>query len=323
MNGDKNWLKCPPKDPNRMLRTADIWQKPRRYVNKPNYNLDVSDIEGAQPKPEKSNMGIRKVNPLNPEYSWCTSKVIEPLQTKFLRNTLNIDDIYGAKPSRTGPYSIKQRDSMNFKDIDKSYSGWNKTQYKRKNYSKHDALNVKDINNNYIGINRLRGNRCTNPLQPEYQYNNSKKSGLLSNNNNDNRNINILGFVKGSKPSKLNRFLNKDEFNLRTEDIVGAKSNHSKWKRKYPKDPNFIGDIKNTQPNTTTSFKTKRCTNPLNPKYQFLDYKRPQPQNNNNVTSKSISLRNKNMMNKYEKQQHSEQVKDDIKSVRSLTLNDC
>ena len=392
MDGHTNWLKCPPKDPNRMLRTADIWQYPRKYLNKPHYNLDVSDIEGAQPRPEKSNLGARKVNPLNPEYSWSTTKLIEPPTTKFLRNTLNIDDIWGAKPARTGPYSIKQRDSMNFKDIDKSYAGWNKNHHKRRNYTKYDPLNVKDINHDFIGINRFqtRGNRCTNPLQPEYEYNRSRKSGLLSSILQQSQSQNILGFVKGSRPSKLNRFINKDEFNLRTSDIKGARSNHGKWKRNKPKDPNYIGDIENTKPNTTISFKTRRCTNPLDPKYKFLDYKPPQQNNNtalslkrnkstpalskskskanaqttenpliesknrnrnrngkklNNSKSSAIlapvitinsnnnhnpklqgsssGLTKINTMNKYEKEQHSQQIQDDIDSVRSLTSDDC
>ena len=352
MECDRNWLKCPSKDPNRSLRTSDIWQYPRKYLNKPNYNLSVSDIDGAQPRPQKSNLGIRRVNPLNPNYKWSKTNVISPKPLKFLRNTLNIDDIWGAKPARCGPYSIKQRDNMNYKDIDKSFAGWNINQYKRKNYSKFNQLNVKDINNDFIGIHRLKGNRCTNPLDPQYQYNQTRKSGLLKSSQsvtttNKNNNKNILGSIKGSKPQILNRFTNRDEFNLRTHDIYGAQINHHKWKRNIPKDPNYIGDIEKTAPNSNISFKTRRCTNPLNPKYKYLDYRNNNNNKNlqrnkstpslsnmdnnkklNNSKSSAIlapvipnnKLTKKNMMNKFEKEQHSQQIQDDISSVRSLTL---
>eukprot|EP01083_Nonionella_stella_P246288 855262_1 len=195
MDQHPNWLKCPPKDPNRILRSDDIWQLPRTYFNKPNFNLNVSDIEGARPRPEKSNLGNRRVNPLNPEYKWSTVDVSKPPTPKFLRDTLNISDIWGAQPSRCITYSCKQRDNMNYKDIDRSYAGWNRNQNNRKNPSKYDALNVKDINTDCDGINRLRGNRCTNPLEPHYEYNHSKTSGLLSKSsaNNQSKTKNILG----------------------------------------------------------------------------------------------------------------------------------
>ena len=39
--------------------------------------------------------------------------------------------------------------------------------------------------------------------------------------------------------------------------------------------------------------------------------------------SSSSGLTKKNMMNRFEKEQHSQQIQDDIVSVRSLTLDDC
>ena len=116
---EHNWLKCPQKDPSRILRTSDIYQRPRKLLNKPNYNLNVSDIEGAQPRPEKSNLGKRKVNPLNPEYKWSKVAVPEPAATKFSRNSMDVSDIYGAQPSRCITYSCKQRDNMNGRDIER------------------------------------------------------------------------------------------------------------------------------------------------------------------------------------------------------------
>ena len=49
-------------------------------------------------------------------------------------------------------------------------------------------MNVADINSDFIGLNRLRGNRCTNPLEPRYEYDASQKSGLLKTNIKNNKN---------------------------------------------------------------------------------------------------------------------------------------
>eukprot|EP01084_Bolivina_argentea_P309216 534840_1 len=237
MNRYENWLQCPPKDPNRILRTSDIWQRPRKHLNKPNFNLNVSDIEGARPRPEKSNLGNRIVNPLNPQYEWSKINMSKPLNchAKFMRDTLDISDIWGTKPSKNITYSCKQRDNMNYRDIERSYAGW-KGKYRKKKIQKRDKykfdkLSVSDINNDFTGVNRFKTTRCTNPLQPQYKYNNSKRSGLLklnnnnnNNNNNNKENINILGNIKGSSSSFMNKYTNRNgnEFNLRTNDILGA-----------------------------------------------------------------------------------------------------
>lgn len=290
MDTDQNWMQCPPKDPNRNLRTNDIWQRPRQYLNKPHYNLSVADIEGAQPRPEKSNLGNRRVNPLNPTYSWSKVEPVPAPQPKFLRDTMDISDIWGAQPARCITYSCAQRDSMNFRDIERSYAGWNRNQYQRKKGHKIDAMNVRDINADHIGMNRMkRGNRCTNPLDPKYEYDHLRKSGLstLSTDKTPKeQKRNILGGVKGSKSQILNPYFHRDEFNLRTNDIEGAQVNMRRWKRNNPRDPMFIGDIEKCAPNTKIKFKTRRCTNPLNPSYQMLDH---EAKENNNVLQRNQS----------------------------------
>ena len=343
---EHNWLKCPPKDPNRLLQTSDIYQRPRKLLNKPNFNLNVSDIEGAQPRPEKSNLGKRKVNPLNPEYKWSTVTVPEPETAKFQRDSMDVSDIWGAQPSRCITYACKQRNNMNYKDIDRSYAGWNTQKYKRTNNAKYDQLNVADINSDHIGLNRLRGNRCTNPLEPQYEYDASQKTGLLTagSGTNENAKKNILGAVKGSKHRICHKNLNRDSYNLRTNDIDGARVEYGKWKRNVPRNPMDISDIEKCGPSSKVGIVTKRCTNPLNPNYNLLDYKpttrsnslqRNQstlttgtetPNPNTTASSKSANRSNqgssnltkKNIISKYERQQQVNQMQDDIQSVRSL-----
>jgi len=285
MDSNHNWMQCPAKDPNRNLRTDDIWQRPRQYLNKPHYNLSVADIEGAQPRPEKSNLGNRRVNPLNPTYSWSKVEPNPAPQPKFLRDAMDISDIWGAQPARCITYSCAQRDSMNFRDIERSYAGWNRNQHRRQKGHKIDAMNVRDINADHIGMNRLkRGKRCTNPLDPQYEYDHLRKSGLLQStgaastgsSTSTNQSVqkpkrNILGGVKGSKSEIMNPFFHRDEFNLRTNDIEGAQVNMRRWKRNKPRNSMYIGDIEKCAPNSKVKFQTKRCTNPLNPSYQMLD----------------------------------------------------
>ena len=244
--------------------------------------MSVADIEGAQPRPEKSNLGNRRVNPLNPTYSWSKVEPVPAPKPKFLRDSMDNSDIWGAQPARCITYSCTQRDSMNFRDIDRSYSGWNRNQYHRKKGHKIDALNVHDINSDHIGMNRLkRGKRCTNPLNPQYEYDHSRKSGLRRSAGSKASSTkstatkpkrNILGGIKGSKSQILNPYFHRDEFNLRTNDIEGAQVNIGRWKRNKPRNPMYTADIEKCAPNTRSTFKTRRCTNPLNPSYTMLDH---------------------------------------------------
>lgn len=114
-----------PKNTQQKLHTeSHEWTKSR--------NLDVSDIEGAQPRPERSHFGHRHVNPLNPVYEWGNHVVITPPpEPRFLRDNLNISDIDGSKP-KPSIYATKQtRDIMNVRDIEGTFAGWNTKHWKK------------------------------------------------------------------------------------------------------------------------------------------------------------------------------------------------
>lgn len=309
-------MKCPQRDPNRCFQTSDIWQKTQPLLNKPNFNLDVSDIDGAQPKPQRSFSGNRHVNPLNPKYDWSHKSVPVCEVPKFIRCSMDNSDIWGARPSRCVTTSCKQRDSLNFRDIEQSFAGWKLTHDKNVDKQVRNSLDISDINSNQDGISRLRGNRCTNPLQPEYEYDHKRKSGLGNEMKSETKektetnSKNIVGHVSGSKSKFFNHFINKPDFVLRTDDITGAKVNMHKWKRKYVRNPNNTSDIDKCEPNTVLRFKTSRCTNPMNPQYTFLDAKKKEKKmqinakHMKNIENKSIEdkdsdinhARNKNLI---------------------------
>lgn len=103
----------------RSLFTGDIVGKRRDIANSHNYNLRNNDIERSQPK--KLNQPLNKAyyhlrnddiegsrpcmnkfktkrapsNPLNPSYILPSYDELEPVCPKFVRDTLNIDVIFG------------------------------------------------------------------------------------------------------------------------------------------------------------------------------------------------------------------------------------
>ncbi|ETO34298.1 hypothetical protein RFI_02799 [Reticulomyxa filosa] len=289
-------LQFPQKNPNRILTTGDICLKRRSFPNKPKYAYDISDIEGAHPKP-KGHFGNRQTNPLEPVYQYPSvplSVLNQRLNTppKPGRNTLNISDIEGCQPKKSIQSQCQtSKNIMYHGDIEGSCPGWKMNHrkwstnvslvYPPKMCLPHiyygvslfkNSLNVRDINNDQNGCNYFRSSRCTNPLEPVYQYDNYRKTSLTRGKNIGSKpiaSVNIIGPVEGSRANKSERMRghNKIFTSLKTDDVAGAVANPIKWKRDNPKDPNFISDIAGTQPWTKKMFRTHRHLNPLDPKY--------------------------------------------------------
>jgi hypothetical protein len=70
---------------------------PQKF-NKPCYYLTNDDIPGSKPKRTLFTTD-RVVDPLNPVYPLPTTNLIESPPPKFLRDTINVDDIAGTKVS--------------------------------------------------------------------------------------------------------------------------------------------------------------------------------------------------------------------------------
>lgn len=240
----------PPKNPNLALTTNDINSKRTFFYEKPDFSLRVDDIDGARPKRRTSHLGKRCVNPLNPEYTLPSYKPVQPIIPRFRRCNIQIKDI-----EKTQPASLPKRiRSNNYGD--KIIGRSRRKAYKRTN-TILDSLDVSDINNYHIGFNAFRTTRPeTNPNDPVYSW--DKRTS---------------GHVKGSTSKVLHRNLKKQHNYLSTQDISGAEVVHDRYRRNYTKTFQTL-DIDGAQASTTGrdfSSKSRRCTNPLTPKYETLD----------------------------------------------------
>ena len=209
--------------------------------NKPDFCLNIKDIEKAYPN--KASISQRHINPLNPVYKLPSfPKTDPPIPLKFIRNQIDISDIEKSRPSKL--YTVKMRPEKNYDEIGDNHP---KKPYERKKF--YDSYNYNDVTDNKKKF------RNTNPLDPDYgnyggfidgskplingyQWNNVNKDSLYIDD--------ILGSCPGSKNSYSNfRYDNKERFD--TRDIDGATADSKKY-----------------------GISTLRCTNPLQPNYQYI-----------------------------------------------------
>ena len=220
--------------------------KKERILDKPNYILDVHDIEKAYPNMFNIRTQ-RRVNPLNPIYKLPSYPIPLPVTPpKFIRDQIDISDIEKARPNKLFP--MKMRPPKTYDDIKGIHP---KKQYVRKVF--YDNFNYKDINNK-----KEKKFRNTNPLDPEYD----KPYG---------------GYIEGTKPCLPIYYFNTDNRtnSLSNEDIYGTMPgsknyyyNYRYYDKKERFDPNDIpGACAGSRKDGIT---TQRCTNPLAPDYQFI-----------------------------------------------------
>ena len=218
--------------------------KKERLLIKPNFILNVRDIEKAYPK-KANHVSQRHVNPLNPVYKLPSFKMPTPLPPpKFIRDSMDISDIEKAKPNKL--YPLKMRPAKTYDEIGGNHP---KKPYERKIF--YDSMNYNDVSKT------IKKFRNTNPLDPEYDkqyggYIEGSKPCLpfydfnADNSKNALSNDDIYGSFPGSKNYYANfRYDNKERYE--TNDILGASADS----RKY-------------------GIMTKRCTNPLQPEYQYI-----------------------------------------------------
>lgn len=79
------------------LKNNDIEKSQPRKLNQPlnkaYYHLRNDDIEGSKPCMNKFKTKRNPSNPLNPKYVLPSYDELEPINPKFIRDTLNIDVI--------------------------------------------------------------------------------------------------------------------------------------------------------------------------------------------------------------------------------------
>ena len=218
--------------------------KKEKILNKPNFILNVRDIEKAYPKKVNPNIQ-RHVNPLNPVYK-LPSYPIPPPPTppKFIRDQIDISDIEKARPNKLFPLKMRP-----VKTYDEIIGNHPKKPYVRKIF--YDSFNYNDVSK------KVKKYRNTNPLDPEYDkqyggYIEGSKPGLpfYDFNSDNSKNSLCVDDIDGTFPGSKNyyanyRYDNKERYE--TKDILGASADTKKY-----------------------GINTNRCTNPLQPDYQYI-----------------------------------------------------
>lgn len=228
-------------------------------LNRPEFNLTNTDIDGSKPQCVKFQTKRGEFNPLEPKYNLPKYAESEPEIPRFIRDSIKIDDIEGAQPKRY--FKWKTGRSFPLGEIEGSKP--KKPKVRSANYSSYDYSDVTNF--------KFCSKRCLDPLDPVYE---------LRYGNNENY---IHGKIEGSKPVTYPPIVYADPFNLKTTDIGGAQIG-SKNKFNRFTSPNFnliLGDIEGAKSGSLKKgIVSGRLTNPLDPKYNMPGDKELGKENN-------------------------------------------
>lgn len=223
--------------PDHNLDTSDIYGTKPSYnhgvLNRPSYNLDVSDIKGTKPDAYKFKTDRYWIAPSNPaeglsHWEIPQSKPQEPYpEPKFKRDSMFHDDIKGSRPKQYKVYD--KRDKMDLSDIPGAHP---KRSPARRRGQEHDQI-MSDVSKRTKSPGRAEK---FNPLEPHYKIMDS--NGELID----------YGFIPKSKP--ITPYYRKDEEEriryINTKDIKGA------YVDRRPKSPGrpivYTGDIEGASP---------------------------------------------------------------------------
>ena len=225
-------------------------------LNKPEFNLTNKDIEKSSPQMKhlKTN---RCTNPLEPKYTLPKVEEYPPSVPKFIRDSIDIKDISGARPQKYFQWKTRETFPINNHGIEGSKT---KETYVRKRIgnNKYDYIDYSDLT-----IDIFKTRRNTNPLDPIYGF---KK----------NKDIFKYGPIEKSKPMTQYPYFYQPSLNLKLNDIKGSNIGSKNRINKFTGN-NYELTTQDIPGCCVGSLKkgivTKRCTNPLNPDYQFLGAK--------------------------------------------------
>lgn len=258
-------------------------------------SLTTADIEYAQPKKVRSK-GARHTDPVCPNYELPSYfKPADDPPRWNGRHTNDISDIEKSGPKVLHPERNYVRDPNDARDIEYAQPCYEERLQLRQSSSQprlDRSLNVTDI----TGIRQIRS-RCTNPLDPVYKVTTAGTTSLFAKYSEERGmqvkqspvQVSEIGEVPGSKPRKLQWDNGEPQLSLLREDIAGTLP--QRWVGAVPHniyDPPEIrpmisfhdpNDIAGAQVGTLKKGleASRRCLNPLNPKYTMLDGN-PQPQ---------------------------------------------
>ena len=217
----------------------------QKILKYPNFILNTRDIEKAFPS---KNLHLLEKKKLNTSKIESNKKQEENTQiNKFIKNPIDITDIEGTKPKSLYRNYIKINNSIKEFEKESPYK-----RIKEKQYF-YDNMNYKDV---YENKKKFRN---TNPLDPDYG-------------------INYGGDIEKSHPYIPSYHIkNRGNLYMSNDDIKGSLPGSKNKFNYYNFDRSYIYNINDIDGAVADSKKygivTKRCTNPLNPKYQYLGYK--------------------------------------------------
>ena len=225
-------------------------------LNKPEYNLTNKDIEKSSPQMNHLKT-TRCTNPLEPKYNLPKVEEYPPDIPKFIRDSIDIKDISGARPQKYFQWKTRETFPLDNFGIEGSKT---KETYVRKNIGnrKYHYIDYSDLT-----VDIFKTKRNTNPLDPIYGF---KK----------NEEIFKYGPIEKSKPQTHYPYFYQPSLNLKLDDIKGTnigsknkinKFNGNNYQLTTQDIPGCnVGSLKK-------GIVTQRCTNPLMPNYQLLGAK--------------------------------------------------
>ena len=281
-------------------------------LNKPEYNLTNKDIEKSYP--QMNHLKTKRcTNPLEPKYNLPKVEEYPPEIPKFIRNSIDIKDIYGARPQKYFQWKTRETFPINNHGIEGSKT---KETYVRKNLGslKYHYIDYGDLTRDIF-----KTKRNTNPLDPIYSF---KK----------NEEIFKYGPIEKSKPQTYYPFFYQPALNLKLDDIKGTNIGSKNKINRYNGN-NFEMTTQDIKGCNAGSLKkgivTQRCTNPLNPIYQYPgakemegsklgEYSKKQRAKSviTNGNSNKINNKNSGEVNKKNKEEVKEQINNEPKMVR-------
>ena len=221
-------------------------------LNKPEYNLTNKDIEKSSP--QMNHLKTKRcTNPLEPKYNLPKVEEYPPEIPKFIRDSIDIKDISGARPQKYFQWKTRETFPLNNHGIEGSKT---KEAYVRKNLGsiKYHYIDYGDLTRDIF-----KTKRNTNPLDPIYGF---KK----------NEEIFKYGPIEKSKPQTHYPFFYQPALNLKLDDIKGTNIGSKNKINKFNGN-NYELTTQDIKGCNVGSLKkgivTQRCTNPLNPIYQY------------------------------------------------------
>ena len=280
-------------------------------LNKPEYNLTNKDIEKSSP--QLNHLKTKRcTNPLEPQYNLPKVEDYPPEIPKFIRDSIDIKDISGARPQKYFQWKTRETFPINNHGIEGSKT---KETYVRKNLG-----NIKYHYIDYSDLTRdiFKTKRNTNPLDPIYGF---KK----------NDEIFKYGPIEKSKPQTQYPFFYQPALNLKLDDIKGTNIGSKNKINKFNSN-NYELTTQDIKGCNVGSLKkgivTQRCTNPLMPEYQYPGEKELQGfkfgEYSKKQRAKSVITNSKNNknINKNINKEEAKNEKNNINEPKMVRIND-